>query len=218
MPILVTDFDGSITDTDIYMLIRARYMRPDEPEYFDEYRRGRMTHFEAMSAYLAHGPTSEAEWESLMRDAAPDPDLGSEIRTLQRAGWEVIIASAGALWYIERILANAGVNGVEVHANPGEFQPGVGLRIDLPVHSRFFSPTVGIDKEAIVRDAISRSDQVAFAGDGPPDVASAMLVKPELRFARGWLARHFDERAVPFVEYRRWTDVLPHILGPAKIT
>jgi 2,3-diketo-5-methylthio-1-phosphopentane phosphatase len=207
LPVLVTDFDGTITDTDIYMLIRARYMRPDEHEYFDEYRRGRMTHFEAMSAYLAHGPSSEAEWEALMRDAEPDPQLGGSVRALRDAGWEIVVSSAGALWYIERILARAGVTGVAVHANPGTFQPGAGLRIEMPTHSRFFSPTVGIDKEAIVRDAQSRSDTVAFAGDGPPDVSSAMLVKPELRFARGWLAAHFRQRGVAFVEYKRWSEV-----------
>lgn len=218
--ILVTDFDGTITETDIYMLIRARYMDPALPEYFDEYRRGRMTHFEAMAHYLSHGPTTLHEWEILMRDAEPDPGLRDAVGRLQSAGWTIVIASAGGLWYIDRMLATAHVNGVVVHANPGAFAEGVGLRLQMPAASPFVSESVGVNKEAVVRDAMLKDDVVAFAGDGPPDVPAALLVKPELRFARGWLAAHLRERGEPFVAFRRWSEIVPVLqnFGPAKIT
>lgn len=205
--VFVTDFDGTITARDIYLLIADRYLPAGTPEYFGEYRAGRMSHFEAMRGYLSHGPDTPEEWETLMTDAGADPDFGSGIAALQKAGWEVVIASAGSSWYIERILARAGVTGVAVHGNPGSLQAGRGLWIEEPRESRFHSMKVGIDKQAIVRDALERADVVAFAGDGPPDVPPALLVKPELRFARGWLADELERRKEPFVRYTFWREI-----------
>ncbi len=160
-----------------------------------------------MRAYFSHGPDLESEWEMLLSDAEADPGLANAIRGLQDAGWEIAIASAGSTWYIDRILARAGVTGVAVHANPGSLHPGRGLWTELPVDSPFFSPNVGIDKPAVVRDALARAATVAFAGDGPPDVAAALLVRPDLRFARGWLAAELGRRGESYRGYERFSDV-----------
>ena len=47
-----------------------------------------------------------------------DPSLAGSVRALQDRGWEVVIASGGCDWYIQRLLKKAGVS-VSVHANPG---------------------------------------------------------------------------------------------------
>jgi 2,3-diketo-5-methylthio-1-phosphopentane phosphatase len=210
--VLVTDFDGSITDHDIYKLIAERYMPRNTPEYFEGYRRGVRTHFEAMNAYFSHAPADEEAWEKLLEDAGPDPQLADGMDLLRRAGWEVIVASAGSSWYIDRILAAAGVQDVAVHASPGTLVKGGGLVMRLPAGSPFFSREVGIDKAVVVRDALSRAAIVAFAGDGPPDVEPAMLVDARRRFARGWLADELRRRGTPFREFVRWYDVA-HMLS-----
>jgi 2-hydroxy-3-keto-5-methylthiopentenyl-1-phosphate phosphatase len=205
--IFVTDFDGTITERDIYLLIAERYLPAGTPEYFGEYRAGRMSHFEAMRSYLSQGPDDQAAWEELMDAAGADPELGPGMRRLQNAGWEVVIASAGSTWYIERILERAGILGVALYGNPGSLRAGSGLWIEEPKGSQFFCDRVGVDKQAIVKDALTRAEVVAFAGDGPPDLPSALLVKPELRFARGWLAGELRRRGEPFQEYRVWSEV-----------
>jgi hypothetical protein len=55
--------------------------------------------------------------------------------------------------------------------NPPDFPRFRGQRtgldledMSLPERSRFFSPTTGVNKVEIVRDALNRSDRVAFAG------------------------------------------------------
>jgi hypothetical protein len=49
--ILLSDYDGTITDKDFYSLLAERYIPGDTPDYFAQYREGRITHFEAMAAY-----------------------------------------------------------------------------------------------------------------------------------------------------------------------
>jgi 2-hydroxy-3-keto-5-methylthiopentenyl-1-phosphate phosphatase len=160
-----------------------------------------------MRAYMSHAPEDADQLERLMEQTRPDPQFAETVHRLTRSGWEVVVASAGSSWYIERILARAGVAGLPIHANRGSIQHGRGLWMELPVDSPFFSPEVGIDKAAIVRDAISRAEVAAFAGDGPLDLGPAMLVKLEFRFARGWLARELARLGEPFTECRRWADI-----------
>jgi 2-hydroxy-3-keto-5-methylthiopentenyl-1-phosphate phosphatase len=79
--------------------------------------------------------------------------------------------------------------------------------MSLPERTPFFSPTKGVNKAAIVQDALKRSDLVAFAGDGRPDLRPAILVRPELRFARGWLAEALSERGEIFHPFECWSEI-----------
>jgi HAD superfamily phosphoserine phosphatase-like hydrolase len=188
--ILVSDFDGTITRRDFYALLAERYVPASAPDYFAEYRAGRLSHFDAMAAYFAHAPTDEASLEALLRDTEPDPGFGPAAARLAAAGWELVIVSAGCGWYIGRILEAHGVQAV-VHANPGRIVPG---------------------KAAVTRDALARAEVVAFAGDGPPDVEPARLVPPSRRFARGFLAEELRRRGESFRLYHRWPEVVEALL------
>lgn len=204
---LISDFDGTITERDFYSLLRERYIPSDAPDFFAEWRAGRMTHFEAMAAYFAYAPGGVDEIDRLLEACEPDPELGEAFARLERAGWEVLVVSAGCAWYIERVLRRAGVT-ARVYSNSGRLVEGRGLVMErLPRESAFFSEDVGVDKSAVVRDALARSSQVAFAGDGPPDIAPAMLVRADMRFARGHLAEALRKRGEGFQSYGRWSEI-----------
>ena len=102
--IFVSDYYGTITDKDFYSLLAQRYIPADTPDYFAQYREGRITHFEAMAAYFAFAPTEEQHLEELLAASQADPDLGASAALLQRAGWELLVVSAGSSWYVERVL------------------------------------------------------------------------------------------------------------------
>jgi 2,3-diketo-5-methylthio-1-phosphopentane phosphatase len=205
--IFVSDYDGTITNKDIYALLAERYAPADTPDYFAQYVEGRLTHFEAMAAYFAFVPTDEQRLEELIDAAEADPDLGASAALLQRAGWELLVVSAGSSWYIERVLRRAGV-AATVYSNPGRLETGRGLVLEKPdASSPYHSASVGIDKSAVVRHALHAAETVAFAGDGPPDLQPALLVRPELRFARGFLADALRQRGEAFRPFSRWSEI-----------
>jgi 2,3-diketo-5-methylthio-1-phosphopentane phosphatase len=208
----VSDFDGTITDFDVYALIAERYMPTDHPDYFADYLAGHVTHFEAMQAFFHFAPSEPQAWDRLLRDTKPDPQLADCVRRLEANGWDLIIVSGGSSWYIEQILGTAGVSAT-IHSNPGQIEEGRGLVLRLPKESPFFSPKAGIDKAGVVRAALKRHKRVAFAGDGPPDVEPALLVAPSLRFARGFLAQALDDRGQPYQPYRIWSEVVEALLS-----
>jgi 2,3-diketo-5-methylthio-1-phosphopentane phosphatase len=208
--VLVSDFDGTMTRHDFYKLAIESLLPPDTPDHWVEYRSGRITHFEALRRYFASIRATEAEVLAVVGRMELDPELPAALGVLRRAGWAVVVTSAGCDWYIRRLLAGAGVD-VEVYANPGRFVPGQGLLMELPAGSPYLSPTLGVDKARVVRHHLDAGRTVAFAGDGFPDAESARLVPDAFRFARADLADVLDREGLPFHPFETWSEI-PHIL------
>jgi 2,3-diketo-5-methylthio-1-phosphopentane phosphatase len=204
--LLVTDFDGTMTSQDFYKLAARSLLPPELPDYWAEYRAGRLTHFQALQAIFASIRADDMAVRAVVEQMDLDPDVPCALRQLERAGWEVVVTSAGCEWYIHILLGEAGVN-LPVWSNPGTFEPGRGLLMDLPTSSPFFSPSLGIDKAAVVRHGLARRRRVAFAGDGFPDVDAALLVAAELRFARGDLARVLSRKGLTYNRFERWSEI-----------
>lgn len=209
--VFVNDFDGTMTRHDFFKLVIERLLPPTVPDYWSEYRSGAITHFEALRKYFAEIRTSEEDVLAVVQKMELDPQLPEALASLRRAGWRIVIASAGCEWYIRRLLTSAGVE-IEVHANPGHFEAGRGLLMEMPVDSPFWSPTLGVDKAGVVRSFMRDGFEVAFAGDGFPDADAARLVPAELRFARGDLARLLRSEGLPFHPFDTWSEIVDVVL------
>ncbi len=211
-PVLISDFDGTMTRRDFYRQVQALLVPPGTHDFWADFEAGRLTHFEALANIFRRIRANEEAMMDAAHGMELEPGLHDIIVRLQLAGWEIVIASAGCDWYIRRLLAEQGVK-VTLYANPGEFDPARGLLMTLPTDSPYFSPKTGIDKAAVVRQAVEEGRRVAFAGDGQPDLPAALLVPPALRFARGWLAEYLREAGIPFHPFRRWAEIGESLLG-----
>jgi 2,3-diketo-5-methylthio-1-phosphopentane phosphatase len=203
--ILVSDFDGTMTRFDFYDLV-CREFPNIAGDFWPQYERGELTHFEALRLIFAGIRAPEEKLLSIIEAMQVDPQLPQAVRALHGDGWDVVVASAGCDWYIKRLLAGQGVS-LAVHANLGDFFPDQGLLMRLPPPSPFFSADLGVNKVAVVREALKNSDCVAFAGDGRPDLAPALLVSPDRRFAKSWLAKKLHEIGEDFRPFEDWHDV-----------
>jgi 2,3-diketo-5-methylthio-1-phosphopentane phosphatase len=207
---LVTDFDGTVTRNDFFRLVVEQLAPGGMDQFWQGYLDDRYTHFEALQGIFASIRVPEQRLLDLVAQVHAEPDMADRVERLRRAGWEVVVASAGCGWYIERTLARLGVQ-LEVHSNPGTFDPERGLQMHRPIHSPYYSPTHGIDKAAIVRAGLARGQVVAFAGDGFPDLPAARLVPQTHRFARHDLRSAMQRERLPFVPFERWGEVSEHL-------
>jgi 2,3-diketo-5-methylthio-1-phosphopentane phosphatase len=205
-PVLVSDFDGTMTRNDFYKLAIEELLPADTPDYWAEYRAGTITHFEALRRYFAAIRKSEEEVLAVVQQMELDPGLRRAVEELHQAGWKVIVTSAGCEWYIRRLLAEAGIN-VLVYANPGRYVAGRGLIMEMPKGSPYLSESLGVDKTAVVREHVARGGKVAFAGDGFPDTDPARLVPGQLRFARGDLANVLEHENLEFHRFKTWSEI-----------
>ena len=210
--ILVSDFDGTMTRRDFFQLVVERLLPDDTPDYWGEYLAGRLTHFEALKAIFGSVTAGEAALLDVVDSMELEPNLKGEVKALQAEDWHVVVASAGCEWYIRRLLDKS-VLALLVHANPGRIEGGR-LVMEPPVGSRFYSRETGIDKVAVVREAIDSAEVVAFAGDGRPDLAPALLVPASLRFARGVLAEELTRLGESYRPFERWSEVAEALRQP----
>lgn len=207
---LVTDFDGTLTERDVYELVVERFGLPPGEHPFEAYRAGRLTHLEAMQRLFARVDDEQALLD-LLPEVGLQPGLGALVTRLDAAGWDVVVVSAGSRWYIDRLLADAGVE-VTVHSNPGRYEPGRGLVLEPPTGA-FRSATVGVDKAAVLHHVRSTHEPVAFAGDGLADLPPARLVRDDLRFARGDLAVAAAAEGLPTRPFGSWAEVVEQVLA-----
>jgi HAD superfamily phosphoserine phosphatase-like hydrolase len=211
MPILVSDFDGTLTGRDYFELILERHRPPAAQAVWEGFKAGRLTHFEAIAGVFGALPGDLAGAEALVGELEPPPGLAAAVHRLQDAGWELQIASAGCGWYIERFLARLGIEAV-FHACPGEFIEGKGLVMRPATGSPFASASEGIDKPAVVRAALARDPVVAVAGDSGTDHDGMLLVPPERRFARRWLADALRAEGEGFHAFGQWPEIVDVLL------
>lgn len=204
--ILVTDFDGTMTRHDFYRLAVERFLTPDDLSPWNDYRNGKITHFQALQRIFRRIRRPKSEVLNLLQDMQIDSRLPESIKTLRQVGWDAVIASAGCEWYIKRLLAELDVN-IDVHANPGQYSQGGPLEMQEPKDSPFYCLETGIDKAGIVRYYLQQGRTVAYAGDGYTDVDAASLVSDKYRFARADLAQTLKKRGLAFHPFTIWSDV-----------
>lgn len=212
--ILITDFDGTLCRQDFYQLVVAHLLPPHVPNYWQDYLDQKLTHFEVLKNYFAEIRCSEAEVDQVLDRMELEPELPTLLSRLREADWEVVVASAGCAWYINKLLSHF-EKPLAIHANPGRFVEGQGLLMSLPHGQAFFSPINGIDKVAVVKAAIAQAGQnnVAYAGDGLTDVIPALLVNENHRYARGELARVLTKRKRQFHSFEHWREVAESLLS-----
>jgi 2,3-diketo-5-methylthio-1-phosphopentane phosphatase len=211
--VLVSDFDGTMTEHDFYRVALSR-LPPRAAAPWERYEQGLISHFEALALIFSRMRIDQQELDAILTEMRLETGCVGAIKRLEQEGWSLVIASAGCEYYIERILFRAGVD-VMIHANPGTYMPGKGLFMKKQRNSPFYAAETGIDKAAIVRWHLDRGFETAFAGDGRPDLAPALLVPPERRFARGWLADELEKSHEPFVRFERWTETAGYLCGGA---
>jgi len=184
------------------------------PDYWGECVAGRLSHVEALHGIFQHAPRDPAVIESLLPRTKLDPRTPDAVRQLRENGWEVIVVSAGSQWYIDRILAPV-AGEVRIIANPGEFSPDSGLSMTWPARELpWYSAHFGVDKAAIIRVLQERGiQQIAFAGDGRPDLAAARLVTPENLFARTWLAEMLTAEGIGYRPFEHWSEIADALLA-----
>lgn len=98
--VLITDFDGTLTDVDFYQWLRQGWLPADTPDYWQQYLQGEVSHFEALQRYFAYLRAPQPQLEQGLAQLGFDPQAPSWWRRLEAAHWQIVVVSAGCDWYI----------------------------------------------------------------------------------------------------------------------
>lgn len=209
--ILITDFDGTMTERDFYTCAVDQLLTQTDLQPWLEYTDGRITHFEALRRIFERIRASPPQIELILQAMNFDRLAASSLHRLANQRWDVVVVSNGCGWYIRKLFDRYGLS-PELHTNPGTYSEERGLQMGLPVDSKYFDEETGVSKTAVVSEALQAGHVVAFAGDGRPDLEPALMVPESLRFATGWLAAELDSKGEPYRSFSRWSDITTMIL------
>ncbi|MEI7942015.1 MAG: HAD-IB family phosphatase [Candidatus Riflemargulisbacteria bacterium] len=207
----VSDFDGTFTQYDFYDLVTKAF--PEVLQYNDwtHYEEGKITHFEALRRIFSRLRSPEHTIIDIINKMTITSNLTNDINTLNTNGWNLVVASAGCDWYIKKLLGS-NLDKLTLYANPGTYSSESGLSMTRADIGVFSSDNLGVNKLAIVEDAMKRYHQVAFAGDGRPDLEPVLIVPSDKRFAKGWLAQKLDSLNEAYVPFSDWSEIIPYLI------
>jgi len=202
--IIQCDFDGTITVEDMGFFLLDTFAAKEWREWLKLYQEDRITVGEFNSRAFA---TVRAAREEMIEATLSRVKLREGFSELldycRQKDLRIAIVSNGLDFYIDSILASAGLDNIETYAAKSWFRPG-GLKVKyigpdgIPVDSDF--------KSAYTRMFLKEGYRVAYIGNGPSDINPALLSNHT--FAREGLLEHCQKRNLPCRPFNDFYDVI----------
>ncbi len=204
--LFISDFDGTATKKDVYLLFLEKYH--DETfrrELAEKSARKEFTCFEYLNTVFNDVNKSGEQIVNDLEQIEFDDYLMDFISYTEEIKGDFVIVSAGGACYIEKILAKNSMSHIPVHANVSDFVNG-GVRMYHDRTSPFHSEKYGIDKEKVVTYYRDKYELILFAGDSTPDYKAG--VASDYRFAKGLLRTAYDRDGVEYFPFETFADIM----------
>jgi 2,3-diketo-5-methylthio-1-phosphopentane phosphatase len=200
------DFDGTVSIADATDQVLSHLADPQWEAIEQEWSQGLIGSGECMRRQISLLRASTGELDALLDTIAIDPAFGAFLSFCNEEGFPITIVSDGVGYFILRILSRYGIAGVPIIANKLAVRR-IDQRDVFSLGSPFATQNCvsgsGICKCAAVKTA----DMQLYIGDGRSDFCVADKV--DLVFAKDLLADYCAERAIPFIRFFSFADLLP---------
>jgi 2-hydroxy-3-keto-5-methylthiopentenyl-1-phosphate phosphatase len=204
----VSDFDGTISKEDFYLVMMDKYF-PEGRELFKKWRRGEIKDIDFLSSIFQSINQEEGTIIEDILNIPIDEYVPNFIKKVQRSGADFYILSAGTDYYIHHLLKKYGVENVKVFSNKG-FYRDRNVYMDINPNEWHYSERYGIDKAKVIQRLKEEYEAVYFSGDSEPDSHSAVYA--DLTFAKNGLQDMLREKKVPFIPVRNFKEVEAYLL------
>jgi 2-hydroxy-3-keto-5-methylthiopentenyl-1-phosphate phosphatase len=219
--IVIVDFDGTACAHDVAEHLLRAFAHEDWETLDDAWERGRIGSQDVVAAQSAMLDADRAAMLAYAATHCPmDPTFPPFVRWAHGRGIEVAIASDGFGFYIEPLLAAAGVPPIPVFTNEQRWndddRPG-GLSFPRR-HPECLG--CGTCKMQAVLDGRKTHGTVAFVGEGSSDRYGALYA--DVTFAKLALVAHCERDGVPYIAWndfddvRRWVESAEPLPGPVS--
>jgi 2-hydroxy-3-keto-5-methylthiopentenyl-1-phosphate phosphatase len=200
---VVLDFDGTITEVDLLDIVVSTFGDPEVyREVEDALQAGEMPLREVITREFraVTKPVDEVvEWA--LENVQIRRGLGELVELAHERGWQVVVISSGFHELIEPILAHEGVE-VELHANRLDPRPD-GWIVLWNYDDQCEACGESCKRSTMAR--LARGSEIIYVGDGYSDRCAAEAA--DRVFAIRGLARHLDERGIPYEPFEDFHDV-----------
>lgn len=203
------DFDATLTIGEVSHTLLETFAEGDWKAIQTDYYAGRITVEECNTWQFAMIRISPERLRDFLINSGKvvlRPGVRDFFRYVRERGWQLSIISNGLRFYIETILENLGLSGIEVIAAETEFLPD-GLK--LTYHGTNGTTVMsGFKAARAEQQRLQGYDRVFYLGDGMADLPPARHAGHV--FATGMLLQKCREENLPHTEFKDLFDVISY--------
>ena len=205
-PVLVFDFDNTLTDGDILDLVVERFSPNDDWQAWErDWAEGRLAARDCLRMQVENLSVTREDLLEFLRPVRIDPVFSQILVWARARAVEVLIVSDSFEPFIRHILANNAIPDVPVIANGLEFF-GDHLAPSFPHHDPAFPRSANAKANHL---APYRDCTIVYTGDGRSDLDAALV--SDVVFAKDSLAKELAARSVPFRPFVTLQPVLEYL-------
>jgi 2-hydroxy-3-keto-5-methylthiopentenyl-1-phosphate phosphatase len=208
-PIIVCDFDGTITLSDVTDLILERMAAPEWRRFEQMWSEGRIGSRECLEQQLALVETSPKTFNALVDSIPVDPGFAGFCRFVQKNAVPFVIVSDGLDYVIRRVLRRCGVqkqvrNGTHFFSSAVRLHGGR-LSLRFPHALASCSHGCATCKPLIIQQLRGHHWPVLYVGDGLSDRHA--VGETDFVYARPALLNYCRKEGIPSGTFRTFEDV-----------
>jgi 2-hydroxy-3-keto-5-methylthiopentenyl-1-phosphate phosphatase len=208
--LVITDFDGTLSLTDVGYEVLLKFSSQDWDDIDRAYCSGQIGSKEAYGRICAIlGGTRELMLEFVAENTVVDPHFKEFYAFCREHDIDVKVVSDGLDFYIDFILSRHGLSGIPFYSNVMTFKDGKPLAIEFP-HANETCNKCGTCKSNILESCQAGYGKIVYVGDGYSDLCPAR--KADLVFAKGILWTRLSEKEQSGLrKYRTFRDVRDYL-------
>ncbi len=208
-PLIVCDFDGTITEVDVTDLVLAQFAHPSWREVEQEWVRGSIGSRECLERQMALVQASTEELNALIDSIPIDAHFLSFYRFLKKQRIPFYIVTDGFDYIARRVLKRAGIadgyrNGSRLFASELQIARK-GLRTSFPFSGGACGHGCATCKATVIRQLRQGRRYIIFIGDGLSDRFAAE--EADKVFAKRSLLAHCQARGMACQRFETFADI-----------
>lgn len=207
--IFVSDFDGTLTKKDFYLILIEKYLMDKSQELFELWKNGKYKDIEFLHLIFSSANRTQEEFLEDILSIELDNYFEDFVEQIKSKGGDFLVLSAGTSYYIEKLFLHKGID-VPVISNKGEFKNN-GIHVIIDKNAPYYSESYGIDKGKIVKNLKTKYKKIYFAGDSHPDTTAAQ--NADIAFAKSSLKKHLDSINHPYIPFNNFLDIKNYLLS-----
>jgi 2,3-diketo-5-methylthio-1-phosphopentane phosphatase/HAD superfamily hydrolase (TIGR01509 family) len=205
-PIVLSDFDGTISTRDISYEILKKFSDGTWQDIDAAYIRGDIGSKEAFSQIIDMIRASKEDLVRFIADIAPiDPSFAPFYRSLADIGVDFAVVSDGFSFYINPLLEREGLSDVTVYAND-IIEDNRGKLVPVFPHHNDECNSCGNCKRSIIEELKKEYDHIVFIGDGYSDRCASELA--DTLFAKQFLYAHAVKNRRVCIHFDTFDDII----------
>ncbi|MCX5715589.1 MAG: MtnX-like HAD-IB family phosphatase [Candidatus Omnitrophica bacterium] len=212
--IVITDFDGTITQKDTLVGILDKFAGPKWLKIAALVRSGRLGTKIGLKKEMALCRVTKKEYiDFLNTDVKIDPTFKNFLRFCEKNKLKVIVVSGGFGLNIEVVFKKFGIPRLPYYANIIQFKGNI-VKLKYP-YTHKACKTCGHCKAPYIKRFKDKGYFTIYAGDSVTDRCPAKVA--DLVFAKHHLAEYCGEKGIPFVPYTTFGQIKKRLISKALL-